>query len=171
MKLDLKQVAQQPGAVLPFELQVDLSGVEWNGARPVTEPVHIAGEVRNRAGAMELKARLDTVLSLTCDRCAKPFEREKTVEYETLLAAELANGENDEIVLLNEDSELELDELMREVFLLEMDTKNLCNQDCKGLCSGCGVDLNVEKCRCKKEIDPRLAKLAQLLEPEEAENQ
>ena len=169
MKLDLKPLAQQPGAVLPFGLQLDLSGMGWNGARPFTRPVQVRGAVRNRAGAMELNARLDTVLSLTCDRCAKPFEREKTVEYGTLLAFELANGESDDIVLLNKDGELELDELMREVFLLEMDTKNLCSEDCKGLCSGCGADLNVEPCRCKKEIDPRLAKLAQLLEPEKAD--
>ena len=169
MKLDLKPLAQQPGAVLPFELQVDLSGVEWSGGQPFTRPVQVRGAVRNRAGAMELNARLDTVLSLTCDRCAKPFEREKTVEYETLLALELANGESDDIVLLDKDGELEMDELMREVFLLEMDTKNLCSEDCRGLCPGCGVDLNVEPCRCKKEIDPRLAKLAQLLEPEKAD--
>ena len=87
------------------------------------------------------------------------------MEYETLLAIELANGESDDIVELNQDGELELDELMREVFLLEMDTKNLCSEDCKGLCPGCGADLNREPCRCKKEIDPRWAKLAQLLEP------
>ncbi len=166
MKLDLKPFAQQPGAVLPFEFQLDLSGTEWNGARPFTRPVRVRGEVRNRAGAMELDARLDTVLSLACDRCAKPFEREKTVEYETLLAFELANGESDDIVLLNRDGELELDELMREVFLLEMDTKNLCSQDCRGLCPGCGADLNVEPCRCRKETDPRWAKLARLLGPE-----
>jgi len=167
MKLDLKLLAQQPGAVLPFDLQMDLSDVEWYGARPVARPVHVEGQVRNHAGALELKARLDTVLSLTCDRCAKPFQREKTVEYETLLAFELANGESDDIILLDGDGELELDGLMREVFLLEMDTKNLCSEDCKGLCPGCGADLNVEPCRCKKEIDPRLAVLGRLLERRE----
>lgn len=169
MKLDLKPLAQQPGGALPFALQMDLSDVEWYGAKPFTQPVRVEGQVRNRAGALELKARLDTVLSLVCDRCAKPFQREKAVEYETLLAFELANGESDDIVVLDKDGELELDELMREVFLLEMDTKNLCSQDCKGLCPGCGADLNVEPCRCKKEIDPRWAKLAQLLEPEKAD--
>ena len=169
MKLDLKPLAQQPGGVLPFALQMDLSDVEWSGTKPFAQPVHVEGQVRNRAGALELKARLDTVLSLICDRCAKPFQREKAVEYETLLAFELANGESDDIVELNQDGELELDELMREVFLLEMDTKNLCSEDCKGLCPGCGADLNREPCRCKKEIDPRWAKLAQLLEPEEAD--
>ena len=164
MKLDLKRFAQESGAVLPFDFELDLSQVEWNGQQPFTKPLHVKGKVRNRAGAMVLNVRLDTVLSLTCDRCAKSFEQEKTVEYETLLAIELANGESDDIVLLDGDGVLELDGLMREAFLLEMDTKNLCSEDCKGLCSGCGADLNIEPCRCKKEIDPRLAKLAQLLE-------
>ena len=169
MKLNLKRFAQEPGAVLPFDYELDLSQVEWCGLRSFTQPVHVEGRVRNMAGALTLSAELSGLLSLVCDRCAQPFEREKTVEYETLLAFELANGESDDIVELNQDGELELDELMREVFLLEMDTKNLCSEDFKGLCPGCGADLNREPCRCKKEIDPRWAKLAQLLEPEEAD--
>ena len=36
--------------------------------------------------------------------------------------------------------------------------------DVSQFCPGCGVNLNFEPCRCKKEVDPRLAKLAQLLE-------
>ena len=164
MKLDLTRIAREPGAVLPFELELDLSPVEWNGQRPFADAVRITGRVRNMAGAMVLGARLSCVLSLVCDRCARPFQREKTVEYETLLADQLANGESDDIVLLDGDGALDLDGLMEEIFLLEMDTKNLCSEDCRGLCPGCGADLNRESCRCKKEIDPRLAKLAQLLE-------
>ena len=164
MRLNVKHIAREPGAVLPFDHELDLSQVEWNGQRPFANGVRVTGRVRNMAGAMVLNARLSSVLSLVCDRCARPFEREKTVEYETLLAFELANGESDDIVLLDGDGELDLDGLMEEVFLLEMDTKNLCSEDCRGLCSGCGADLNRESCRCKKEIDPRLAKLARLLE-------
>jgi uncharacterized protein len=54
--------------------------------------------------------------------------------------------------------------LARETFILNMPSKTLCREDCRGLCSGCGVNLNYEKCRCKKEVDPRLAALAKLLE-------
>ena len=68
------------------------------------------------------------------------------------------------IGLLLDNDEVDLGEVARTAFILEMDTKNLCSPDCKGLCPGCGVDLNVEPCRCKKAVDPRLAKLAQLLE-------
>lgn len=164
MKLDLKRIALEPGAVLPFDCELDLTWLEWNGARPITQPVRVEGRVRNMAGALLLNARMDTTLSLKCDRCAKPFTREKTVEYETLLATELEDEENDDIVLLDRDGQLELDELLGDVFILDLDTKNLCSEDCKGICAGCGADLNEEPCRCKREVDPRLAKLAQLLE-------
>lgn len=165
MKLDLKQIAHQPGATLPFQTQLDLSQLEWNGEYPVTQPVRVEGRVRNMAGALLLNASMATTLSLTCDRCTQPFRREKTVEFETLLATELENEENEEdIVLLDRDAQLDLDELLGDVFILNMDTKNLCSEDCAGLCPGCGVDLNHEACRCQREVDPRLAKLAQLLE-------
>ena len=164
MKLDLKRIAHEPGATLPFECEVDLSQFEWNGEKPMTEPVHVEGRVRNMAGALLLDAQLTADLSLVCDRCMRPFSKTKPVEYETLLAAELENEENDDIVLLDKDLQLDLDELMGDVFILDLDSKNLCSEDCRGLCPGCGVDLNEEPCRCKKEVDPRLAKLAQLLE-------
>ena len=59
---------------------------------------------------------------------------------------------------------VDLDDLARTAFILGMDTKTLCSEDCKGLCARCGADLNVGPCSCKKEADPRLAVLAKLLE-------
>lgn len=165
MRLDLNEVIRTPGAALPFSYALDLSDVEWNGARPVPRPVEITGTVRNRAGALTLHAELSTALDLVCDRCTRAFQAEKTVSYETLLAAELENEDSDDIVLLDGET-LDLDELMRDVFLLAMDSKHLCSEDCKGICPGCGADLNTEPCRCQKEIDPRLAGLAKFFEQE-----
>lgn len=163
MKLDLKKIVQAPGASVSFDYPLDLSQFDWNGPSPLREPVAVSGTVRNMAGALVLQADMTARLYLTCDRCAKPYSREKQVHYETLLATELENEENDEIVLLQDD-QLDLDELMTDVFILDLDTKNLCKEDCQGLCPGCGADLNVEPCRCKKEVDPRLAGLAKFFD-------
>ena len=76
---------------------------------------------------------------------------------------ELEEDDNDDILLLDNGT-VDLSELARETFILNMPSKTLCREDCRGLCSGCGVNLNYEKCRCKKEVDPRLAALAKLLE-------
>ena len=80
-----------------------------------------------------------------------------------MLAETLENGENDEIVLL-EDGEVDVEDLARTAFILDMDAKFLCSEDCKGLCPRCGADLNLGPCGCGKETDPRLAALAALLE-------
>ena len=91
-----------------------------------------------------------------------PFEEEKIFSLDTLLATEVENEDSD-IVLLD-GHEVDLGELVREAVVLDMDTKHLCSENCKGLCAGCGVNLNHEECRCKPEVDPRLASLAKLLE-------
>ncbi len=169
MRLNLKDVINVPGAVKPFEFQMDLSDLEFYGAHPIDRPVLVTGRVRNMAGALVLEAEAQTTLSLTCDRCMKPFTREQAVPIETLLATELADETSDDEIVLLDGDEVDLDEVATTAFVLAMDSKNLCSEDCKGVCAGCGVDLNAEACRCKPEVDPRLAALAQLLEDKESE--
>jgi uncharacterized protein len=79
------------------------------------------------------------------------------------LAEAVEDEDNDGIILLEEGC-VDVGDLARTAFILEMDTKTLCSEDCKGICPGCGVDLNQGSCTCKKQVDPRLAVLAQLLE-------
>ena len=99
---------------------------------------------------------------LEFDRCMEEFDAPKSASFSCVLAQEKQDMENDDIVLLDHD-EVDLADLAGTAFILDMDTKTLCSEDCKGLCPGCGVNLNREACRCKKQVDPRLAKLAQLL--------
>ena len=79
-----------------------------------------------------------------------------------LAQAETLEGEDDDIILLDQ-GEVDVGELAYTAFILDMDTKHLCSEDCKGLCPGCGVNLNQAPCRCKKQADPRWAALEQLL--------
>ena len=164
MRLNLKDIIHVPGGVCPFRFQLDLSGLEFNGAHPIDQPVAVTGQVRNMAGALLLEGTAATTLHLTCDRCGRPFARKKTVPLETLLATELSDEASDDEIV-----QVDLDEVATTAFVLAMDSKNLCSEDCKGICPGCGADLNVEPCQCKPELDPRLAVLAQLLEKEESE--
>ena len=82
------------------------------------------------------------------------------MERVELPSAQVVPGD---IVLL-EAGRVDAGELARTAFILGMDTKTLCSEDCKGLCPRCGADLNLGPCSCKKETDPRLAVLAKLLE-------
>ena len=164
MILDVKRIVNTPGGGIPFEFSEDFSDVDFGGVCPAVRPVLVVGQVRNIAGMLRLQMELTTTLSSVCDRCGAPFDRDFRQSFECMLASELEDEENYEILLLENDT-VDLSELARETLILNMPTKTLCREDCRGLCSGCGVDLNYEECRCKKEVDPRLQSLAKLLEP------
>ena len=167
MRIDVRPILHTPGKRLTFQFSLDLSDVEFGGLYPIQDPVVVAGTVRNIAGMLQLNFEASTVLNSVCDRCLKPFRQPKTVSREYLLAEEVQDEENDEIILLEND-EFDLGDLARTAFILDMDTKTLCSEDCKGLCPHCGADLNQGPCSCsKKDVDPRLAVLAKLLEKDE----
>lgn len=163
MILDVRSILCAPGKTLEFQFQMDLSDVEFEGRYPASRPVETKGLVRNTAGLLELSLSAWTTLDSVCDRCGKEFLQEKEVSYSCMLAEELQNEDSDEIVLL-EDGRVDVGDLARTEFILGMDTKTLCSEDCKGLCPRCGADWNIGPCSCKKEPDPRMAALAKLLE-------
>lgn len=163
MILDVRPILCAPGKTLEFQFQMDLSDVEFEGRYPASRPVETKGLVRNTAGLLELSLSAWTTLDSVCDRCGKEFLQEKEVSYSCMLAEELQNEDSDEIVLL-EDGRVDVGDLARTEFILGMDTKTLCSEDCKGLYPRCGADWNIGPCSCKKEPDPRMAALAKLLE-------
>ena len=166
MRLNLQNIIHVPGASLPFAFSMDLSKEEFFGNYPVTRPVQVEGRVKNIAGMLVLEGEATTLLDCVCDRCMEPFQKEKAVRLYAL-PAESLEGEEDEDMVLLEDGELDVGDLAYTAFVLDMDTKYLCSEDCKGLCPGCGVNLNREACRCRKPVDPRWAALEQLLDKPE----
>ena len=168
MVLNLQKIINAPGERMEFQFTLDLSDVDFGGQWPVQNPVVVTGEVRNTAGMLTLELEADTVLKSVCDRCMKPFDQPKTVRFQCMLSEDPADEENDDILVV-ENHTLDVGDLAKTTFILEMDTKTLCSEDCKGLCPGCGVDLNQRSCTCKKAVDPRLAVLAKLLEKDKTE--
>lgn len=163
MRLELKDIIYVPGAVRPFSCELDLSALDFYGERPLAEPVKVEGMVRNRAGLLELECTATTNCHLHCASCGKAFERLFEVPIRFLLAAELENEEDEDILLLD-GTGLELDSVVTDEVIFAMDTKSLCREDCKGRCPRCGKDLNEGPCACKPEVDPRWAALSALLE-------
>ena len=163
MQIDVRPILHTPGKELAFRFSMDLSSLEFSGRYPLPEPVSVEGIVRNNADVLMLTLTARGTLDAVCDRCGKAFRQEKEVPFQCLLAEEVYGEDNDEIVLL-ENGKVDVEELARTAWILAMDMKTLCSEDCKGLCPRCGADLNLGPCSCKKEVDPRLAVLAKLLE-------
>ena len=165
MLLGLSKIMDMPGATVPFSTSVDLSDLQYGNSYPVTEPVTAEGQVRNTAGVLVMTGAIQTTIHGICDRCATEFDREIHFPLDVVLVTELANEENeDEWVFPLEGDSADLDDIVRTVFVLNLDSKLLCKEDCQGLCCRCGKNLNDGPCGCQKELDPRFAALKQLLE-------
>ena len=165
MLLGLSKIIDCPGASVTFSTSVDLSDLCYGVTYPVTEPVLAEGTVRNTAGVLMMTGDITTTIHGTCDRCANDFDRAIHFPIEVVLVTEMANEENeDEWVFPLEGDSADLDDIVRTVFVLNLDSKLLCKEDCKGICYRCGKNLNDGPCSCQKELDPRFAALKQLLE-------
>ena len=167
MRLELSSIVDRPGESVDYSVSVDLSDLVYGASQPVSEPVKASGTVRNTAGVLVMKGLIQTCIHGVCDRCASDFDREVEIPIDAVLVTELANEENeDEWVFPLEADAADLDDIVRTIFVLNMDSKLLCKEDCAGLCCKCGKNLNEGPCNCQKDLDPRFAALRQLLNKE-----
>ncbi len=165
MLLGLAKIIGCPGAGLPFETELDLHEMTFGGCKPVSEPVRAVGQVRNTADVLQLTATLTTTLHGVCDRCAAPFTRSVCYPVEAILVADADSGNYESPWVFElQDDQADLDDILTTAFVLNMDSKLLCREDCKGVCFRCGANLNEAPCTCKPEADPRFAVLQQLLD-------
>ena len=99
-----------------------------------------------------------------CARCAEPTASNLELSLEKSIATGDVSRDNDDYIFI-EDMKLDITTPLFEEMLLEMPSKILCREDCRGLCPRCGKNLNEGGCDCKQsEGDPRLAILKTLLE-------
>jgi DUF177 domain-containing protein len=106
-----------------------------------------------------------------CARCVEPVEHALGRSFDLLYrpigvdanGAERAISTSEtEIGYYNGDG-LVLEDVLREQVLLSLPEKTLCRADCKGLCPGCGRNLNTEQCSCAStEADTRWSALSDL---------
>ena len=165
MLLGLSKIIECPGASVDFSASVDLSDLQYGNTLPVSEPVLASGTVRNTAGVLVMTGRITTTIHGVCDRCASDFDRDVDLPINVVLVTELSNEDSeDEGVFPLEGDNADLDDIVRTVFVLNLDSKMLCMEDCKGMCCRCGHNLNHGPCGCQKELDPRFAALRQLLD-------
>ena len=164
MQLDLRNIFNEEGSAFVVEDDVDLSSVRMWGKHPFSQPIHVKAEAVNRAGVVTLTLSASFVLALTCDRCLAAFQRQFSPCFQHTVVRRLY-GEDAGTFVVAEDGLVDGGELFSADLQLELPSKILCREDCKGLCPICGCDRNVTPCQCRQEEgDPRLAALDKFFE-------
>ncbi len=107
-----------------------------------------------------LKGSLEGLRLAACDRCREEVKEALYCEFEYLVttskeqlldSSDVECSEKDAITLSLNVPGIDVDEILREQAYLAFPLKTLCDEDCKGICAGCGVVLNSEVCQCPSE--------------------
>jgi uncharacterized protein len=110
--------------------------------------------------------RFRGTLQATCSRCLQNFSFELNKEFDFVLSPSPANPGRGAEELNRDDlglsyystEEIDLAPLITEQVILALPTRPLCAEDCRGICGGCGANLNAEACVCSSSAgDPRMA--------------
>lgn len=164
MRLNLREIIEIPGGSVPFACELETEGLDFPSIMEYKGKPQTEGRVYNEAGVLHMEGSLRAEMCCVCDRCGSEFDSVKLTQLDATIV-EKETEENPELFVLDGD-EIDLDEILSTLFILDMETKFLCSEDCKGLCSTCGKNLNLGPCGCRKQIDPRFAVLEQLLDKE-----
>lgn len=167
MLFQLKDVFINEGTSAEVSFKMDMSEVDLYGIYPFTSPVNVHAVAQNRAGLVSLNIKTDFLFVHPCDRCLDEIRREYSYSFNHVLVVSLSGNsdENDGDYIEVPEYEIDLDELAQADILLELPSKFLCSDACKGICMSCGKNLNEGLCGCfTRKIDPRLEILKELID-------
>lgn len=124
------------------------------------------------AKTIHLKAHIAVALSIPCDRCLEPVSTpfDIDVDYRIEITDEGTGHLVDDDQQLNYISgyELDTDVLVSEELMIGFPMKVLCDEECKGLCTVCGANLNRGECGCDRTVlDPRMSIIRDLFRQKE----
>ena len=174
-KIDVSRIYNGEVTEIPFDFTFIPEETEKNDLL-FAAPVRVVGRVYEKAhgrGKTESYVELAFMVSgdyaTHCARCFTELSGHFEASRVYGLTKKLASEDSEDYIEIP-DSLLDIGELARTVFYLELPSRVLCKEDCKGLCPHCGADRNVTDCDCdKKQIDPRFAALRALLDSDKGE--
>jgi uncharacterized protein len=92
----------------------------------------------------EGKAKLKTA----CDRCAAEFVQEIPFRFSEEYSLDRKHSDP-ETPSVSSQFEIDVTEPLRQEMISAIPVKNLCKEDCVGICQKCGKNLNDGPCECK----------------------
>jgi uncharacterized protein len=159
LKINVASLRRHEGSSAKYELCESLPPIQLAREEyPLSTPLKVRLDVTNTGKSLMVKGKVEAELRVQCSRCLKEFTYPLSFGFEDeWLPIENAAQDEEVTALVFEKDEFSIKERIIEHILLHLPMRFLCSEDCQGLCSKCGADLNVKPCACTDEvIDPRL---------------
>jgi uncharacterized protein len=97
-----------------------------------------------------VQASFSTSITAECVRCLDEYDQGLRTDFTELYAFH-TNSVTDSGLIVPDDGNIDLLPLLREYLLIEVPIKTVCREDCKGLCTVCGENLNHQTCEHQAE--------------------
>ena len=99
-----------------------------------------------------MRGSLQTKMEVACARCLDPVSQPIEATFDLIFRPSGADLDNTDRAISTSETEigyyegdgLLLEDVLREQILLALPAKNLCREDCKGLCPECGRNRNTD---------------------------
>ena len=168
MQIHLSDVTDSEGKHIQLQPELELDKISFQmGDYPILEKTPVELEITNTGNkVLELKGIGSVTVGIPCDRCLEqvavkiPYEIEQKLDMKKSDAERVQDlDENDYLTGMD----LDVDRLVYLEVLMSWPLKVLCREDCKGICSRCGKNLNKGSCGCAEEPkDPRMAAISDI---------
>lgn len=163
MLIHLSEIMNREGKTFQTEATVEMNSMEFKlGSFPIRERTPITFTIVNVGKrVLEISGSGALKIGIPCGRCLEevlvdfPLDIHRKVDMK--LSAEDRIKDLDESNYIT-GTDLDVDQLVRNEVLMWWPLQVLCREDCKGICSHCGKNLNLGPCNCQEEDpDPRMA--------------
>ena len=147
--LKVLNALKNPGQEYPFTADAQIEEMEVFGDPVLFTDVAVEGIFVGTGETVSIDATATATVTSRCARCLDEVSMPITAEIHAEFTREPDPEDPDQYCF--EASELELTDAIKDALLLELPMRFVCSEDCKGLCSQCGTNLNTGTCSCQKE--------------------
>jgi len=149
--LNVMNALKNPGQQYPFTADAVIEEMDVLGDPVRFTDVAVSGIFVGAGETVSIEADVTATVTSRCARCLTEVTRPIAAEMRADFTRQPDPEDPDQYCF--EASTLELTDAIRDALVLELPLRFLCSEDCKGLCSECGTNLNTGTCKCQKEID------------------
>ena len=168
MQIHLSDVTDSEGKHIQLQPELELDKISFQmGDYPILEKTPVELEITNTGNkVLELKGIGSVTVGIPCDRCLEQVAVK--IPYEIEQKLDMKKSDTERVQDLDENDyltgmDLDVDRLVYLEVLMSWPLKVLCREDCKGICSRCGKNLNKGSCGCAEEPkDPRMAAISDI---------
>ena len=171
MKISLDKIIRRETDNLHLNFCEKIDSINYcDDTYKLASPINLNGKISNANKGLFLDCNVDFKIIDNCARCLNEVEVELSYPIQGFLVKkEVDENEVEEFdVYTYKDDEVDFIDLIEQTLDFNLPQRVLCSEDCKGLCSTCGTNLNKKVCSCNEVandedvIDPRFAKLKEM---------